>query len=365
MVKGKRKKEKEFCLLFPFPLYLFPKNQKRQKMDNNLNSNIIYEAQILNQDLFRIFAGVYSDFRTAAVNEYKFELEPLSYEEFIQSIQKNLIKCIVLLENRIPTAFLVYTTMISEAIELNLIHCLGDEDLITKRRILLEKFLEETKEERKEKIVCYPMLGSQADFTGDISHYGFKFVGLAVLRFMMQNSNSESILANMKLSEKEENYEITSWSPEYFEDAITVVQEAFAETADALFDPRFKSIEGTRDIIEKIVQNIYGDFLPQASSVLLYDGKPCGFSFVNLTGGKIANLPIVAISKEHQGKGLSKHLLKKSVQTLLDWSKSGEIPILEVNTCTETNNYQALKMYRHIGFKEDYSYPQSYLPVSG
>ena len=34
-----------------------------------------------------------------------------------------------------------------------------------------------------------------------------------------------------------------------------------------------------------------------------------------------------------------------------------------VNTTTETNNFQALKMYRNLGFKEDYNYPQSYLPV--
>ena len=38
-------------------------------------------------------------------------------------------------------------------------------------------------------------------------------------------------------------------------------------------------------------------------------------------------------------------------------------PITEVNTTTETNNFQALKMYRHLGFKEDYNYPQSYLPT--
>lgn len=327
-------------------------------MDSN-----VYEAQILTPSLYRIFAGVYSDFRIAAIEDYKFELEPLSYEDFIRALEKGLMKCIVLLENKIPTAFLVYTTVISEAIELNLIHCLGDEDLITKRKILLEKFMDETTEERKEKIVCYPMLGSQGSFVGDISHYGFKFVGLAVLRFMMQNTNSESIFNNMKLSEKAPEYEITTWSPEYFEDAITIIQSAFENSSDALFDPRFKSIEGTRDILEKIIQNIYGDFLPEATSVLLYDGKPCGFCFVNLTGGKIANLPLVAITKEHQGKGLSKHLLKQSVQTLLDWAKSGEKEISEVNTCTETNNFQALKMYRHVGFKEDYNYAQSFLPI--
>lgn len=328
-----------------------------------MTSNTNYEAKILTKDLFKIFAGVYSDFRNAAVNEYKFELEPLCYEDFIHSVEKNLVQCVVLLENSIPTAFLVYTDAISEAVELNLIHCLGDEDLITKRKILLEKFLEETKEARKSKIVCYPMLGSQADFTGDIAHYGFKFVGLAVLRFMMQNSNSESILNNMKLSEKPEGYKIIAWSNEYLEDAIRIIYEAFKDSSDALFDPRFASLDGTKDILEKVVFNVYGDFLPEATSVLLFEDKPCGFCFTNLTGGKIANIPLVAIEPEHQGEGLSKHMLKKSVQTLLNWTKSGDMAISEVNTCTETNNFQALKMYRHVGFKEDYSYPQSYLPI--
>lgn len=333
-------------------------------MESNTHSNTTYEAKALTPDLYKIFAGVYGDFRVAAVEEYKFELDPLSYEEFIQSVQKGLINCIVLLENHIPTAFLVYTTVISEAVELNIIHCLGDEDLIQKRKILLEKFLEETEELRKEKIVCYPMLGSQADFTGDIAHYGFKFVGLAVLRFMMQNSNSESILNNMKLSEKEDCYELTEWSNDYMFEALTIIQKAFEDTSDALFDPRFKSLEGTKDILEKIIYNVYGDFLPEATSVLLYNGKPVGFCLVNLTGKKIANIPLVAIAQEHRGKGLSKHMLKKSVQTLLEWAKTEALPILEVNTCTETNNFQALKMYRHVGFKEDYSYPQSYLPLS-
>jgi len=28
---------------------------------------------------------------------------------------------------------------------------------------------------------------------------------------------------------------------------------------------------------------------------------------------------------------------------------------------TETNNYKALKIYRSIGFREDYCYPQAYM----
>lgn len=328
-----------------------------------MTSNTIYEAQPLTKYLYKIFAGVYSDFRVAAVEDYKFELEPLSYEDFIDSVEKNLIKCTVLLENQIPTAFLAYTTVISEAIELNVIHCLGDEDLVTKRKILLEKFLNDTEEERKSKIVCYPMIGSQGKFVSDISYYGFKFIGLAVLRFMFQNNNCESILKNVILSEKPPEYEIADWEDEYLEKAVEIVHKAFENSSDALFDPRFKTSEGVRDILSKIINGTYGEFLPEAISVLLFKGEPCGFCFINITGGKIANVPIFAIAPEHQGKGFSKHLLKKSVQTLLDWTKSGKRDFTEINTTTETDNYQALKMYRHIGFKEDYCYPQAYLPI--
>lgn len=328
-----------------------------------MTSNTIYEAQRLDKNLHKIFAGVYSDFRTAALDDYKFELEPLSYEDFIGAVERGLIQCIVLLENHIPTAFLAYTTVISEAIELNLIHCLGDEDVIQKRKVLLEKFLEETEELRKEKIVCYPMLGKQGEFVADIAQYGFKFVGLAVLRFMFQDSSCESILNSATLKEKESCYEITEWKNEYFEEAAQIVQKAFENSSDALFDPRFKSIEGTKDILGKIIGGVYGEFLPEAVSVLVCSGVPCGFCFINITAGKIANVPIFAIAPEHQGKGLSKHLLKKSIQTLLDWTKSSKREFTEINTTTETNNYQALKMYRHVGFKEDYSYAQSYLSV--
>ena len=237
------------------------------------------------------------------------------------------------------------------------------ENMIERAMYLIKKFLELTKAERLDKIVCYPMLGSQKNLIGDIARYGFKFVGIAVLRFMMAGTNSREILKTTQLSQLDNEYRLVDWQDKYFEDAVEVVQEGFETSADALFDPRFKTIEGTRDIISKIVKNIYAEFLPEATTVMLYNNIPVGFCFMNLTGGRIANIPIVSIRKEHQGKGLSKHMLKKSVEKLIEMADNGIKPITEVNTTTETNNFQALKMYRHLGFKEDYNYPQSYLPT--
>ena len=320
-----------------------------------------YEVELLNSNIYKFFAGVYNDFKAKAVDEYKFELEPLPYEEFIDAVEKDYMKCIVLKENEIPTAFLVYTTSISEAVELNLIHCLGTEDELTKIKLLIEKFLELTEVERQTKVVSYPMLGHQAVFTADISKYGFKYIGLAVLRFMMGNASSERILENMKLSERPSEYKLVSYDSSYREDAIRIIHESFRDTQDAIYDTRFKTMEGTEDIINKVVDNIYGEFLPEVTSVLLYHDKPVGFAFANVTGGKIANLPLVAIEKEHRGHGFSEHLLNRSIKTIVDWTKLGKRAFSEVNVTTETNNYKALKMYRRIGFREDFCYPQAYL----
>ena len=320
-----------------------------------------YIAEILDGSTFKIFKGVYNDFKSKAIPEYKFELEPLEYEEFIDAVEKGYLKCIVLKENQIPTAFLVYTTSISEAIELNIIHCLGNEDEITKRKLLIEKFLELTESERQTKVVSYPMLGHQSVFTADIARYGFKFVGLAVLRFMMDNASSERILENMKLPELKEGYKIVSYLDDYREDAIRIIHDSFKDSSDAVYDSRFKTVDGTRDGINKIVENVYGEFLADFSSVLLYNEKPCGFAFANVTGGKIANIPLVAIEKNHRGKGYSEHLLSRSIKMILDWTKLNKRYFSEVNVTTETNNYKALKMYRKIGFREDFCYPQAYL----
>ena len=320
-----------------------------------------YKVELLEKDSYKIFKGVYNDFKSKAIEEYKFELDPLEYDEFIDAVEQKYMNCIILKENEIPTAFLVYTTSISEAIELNIIHCLGTEDEITKIKLLIEKFMECTEVDRTSKVVTYPMLGHQSVFTSDVAKFGFKFIGLAVMRFLMGNASSERILENMKLKELTDGYKVVGYSDLYREDLIKVIHESFKDTQDALFDTRFKTMEGTKDIINKIIENVYGEFLPEVTSVLLYNDLPVGFALSNVTGGTIANVPLVAIDKNHRGKGFSEHLLNRSIKTIVDWTKLDKRYFSEVNVTTETNNYKALKLYRRIGFREDYCYPQAYL----
>ncbi len=322
-----------------------------------------FEARLIEKDDYTAFEPIYNDFKECAVEEYKFELPPIGYKDFINAIEKDLIKCIVLFENSIPTAFLIYTTSISEAIELNIIHSHRMEKFPERSRYLIKEFVRLTREERSDKVVCYPMLGNQKDLINEVALFGFKFIGIVVLRFMMFGTSSRDILEAEEVPHLPEGYSLVEWSDEYYGYAVDIIREAFNNSADALFDPRFNSDKGVRDILTKVTENVYAEFLPQASSILLFDEEPVGLCLMNLTGGSIANIPLFGIKREHQGKGLSKHLLQKSIRKIIDMTDKGERPITEVNTTTETNNFQALNMYRNIGFKEDYNYPQAYLPV--
>lgn len=323
----------------------------------------IYQVEFLQQDKYKLFKGLYTDFIAHAISDYHFELQPLTYDEFIDAVAKGLLHCAVLLENLIPTAFLVYSTAISESVELNVIHCLGDEDLVNKRNKLMEFFMEQTKEARQNSVVCYPMLGSQGEYTPDITHFGFKLIGLIVLRFLMSDSLSSMILENMETPEMDSRYQLVQWNSKYLEGAVNVIHSTFQHTSDALFDTRFTTLDGTRDIIDKVVNSIYGEFLPEATTVLLCDGEPVGFAFANVTGGKIANIPLVGVLEQHRGTGLSVLMLQRVMNTILKSMRAGKRQFSEVNVTTETDNFGALRMYRTVGFREDYSYSQAYLPA--
>ena len=44
-----------------------------------------YQVEFLKEDKYRLFKGLYTDFVAHAVSDYKFELEPLSFNEFIDA----------------------------------------------------------------------------------------------------------------------------------------------------------------------------------------------------------------------------------------------------------------------------------------
>ncbi len=320
----------------------------------------IYKVETYNSAYQRIFSGVYNDFKKNAATDYNFELAPLDYEHFIKSVEEGLLNCLILFEDDIPTGFLVYTTIISESLELNIIHCIGNENINAKRKLLLEKFIELNKHLMREKVVTYPMLGKQASFAAEIVDFGFETVNTSVMTFNLSDIAAINKTKDIYVPKLPHDYSITNWKTVYFKDAADVIHQAFKDSSDALFDSRFTTVKGSKDIVEKITDNIYGQFLPGITKVLLYKKHPVGFCFANLTNDKIANVPIVAILKKHRNYGFGKILLKQLVDNLLTSAITGGWMLKELNASCDSDNIAAVNMYKAIGFTEQYTYPQAY-----
>ncbi len=322
----------------------------------------MYETVVLEEKYFRVFQGAYNDFRFRARSDYKFEIDPLLYEDFIDSFKKNLINCIVLLEDSIPTGFLAYTTIPEGTVELFVIHCLGNELLNEKRKALFEKFLEVTKSIRKHSLVSYAMLGVQESFQPIVAQYGFNFIDTGVVAFDINNKQLVKELSLFNFLELPIGYKLTPYRDIYFEDLAKAIHNAFKNSSDVNFDNRFLSLEGCLDITSKITDSIYGRFLPQASKILLYENKLVGFCLANVTGDGVANLPLIGIVEEHRGQKLSEPLVKAAVCDVIKLQQGGIIELHELNASLDLNLISALKMYETAGFSESYRYYQAYLP---
>ena len=322
----------------------------------------MYEITVLEEKYYRIFQGVYNDFRLKARTDYRFEIDPLLYEDFISSLEKELISCIILLEDSIPTGFMAYSTVQPDTIEVFVVHCLGNENIEEKRKLLFDKFMELTKNQRKHAIVSYPMLGVQENLKKIAAQHGFQFIDTGVVAFDIKNKQLTKDLARLKLPDLPIGYKLTPYRDIYFEELSEVILNSFKESSDCKFDLRFNSIEGCRDITSKITTSIYGRFLPQASKVLLYENKLVGFCLINIIGDGIANLSLIAIAPEHRGQKLSKPLVRAAVMDIIDLYQGGIIELNELNATLDLNMQSALSMYEGVGFNQAYKYSQSYLP---
>lgn len=324
----------------------------------------MYQTRVLSENYFKIFAGVYNNFRSKCASDYKFEIGPLNYDEFIEYFNKKLINCIILLEDDIPTGFLAYSCASSDVIELFLIHILGSENIDEKRDALMENFMLETTQRRKQALVSYPMLGVQTDYRDRAANFGFKFIDLGVMVFDINNKRLIKEIEQLNLYSIPIGYKIVPYSDIYSDELAGVILKSFDESSDINFDVRFGSIEGCRDIVEKITKSVYGRFLSHSSKVLLHENKLIGFCLSNVTGDSIGNIPLVGILKEHRGMGLSKLLLKSVVGDVVKLNQSGLVTLSEINASVDLDNSHAVKMYEDAGFTRSYSYPQAYLPKS-
>ena len=305
---------------------------------------------------------LYGSFVSVAQADFFFELPPIGFNDFKANFEENFVKAYIC-KSDIPEGFLLYSDTLTQGVEITLIFTLHKENSIEVQTELIKKFVKDAKEKYSGKIISYPMLGVQNNFTQEITNLGFTPVGEAILEFNFHNTVSQVVLKKSKTVDLPEKYTVDSWNDIYSEKAAALILEEFSKLNDAKFDPRFKTLEGSNQVLECITKGYYGEFLKNATTVLKYNNEPIGFCFTNLTTDEIANVPLLVLSNEHKGKGLGTYMLKNSVTILNNAIINGDNAIKAINTTCDTGNFPAMNTYRKIGFKEKTYYTHAFMEV--
>ena len=303
--------------------------------------------------------SIYSAFCKNAKEDYLFEAPPIPFQDFMMNFKEGFIEG-YLCKNPTVDAFLLYTTSLGNAIEITLLYTRENTNNYVMKNALLERFLTDIKQQYSNSIISYPMLGVQNDYAQDITNIGFKLVGEMIVEFNFSNPISHVLLSKADVKIPQLPFNIDRWQDVYLDDAAECLCQEFSQLNDVKFDPRFLTIDGSKEVLECITKGYYGKFLPQATTVLRHEHKPIGYCFVNLTADDIANIPLIYISKEYKQQGLGAFILKNSVTSLKNAIADEQLAVKVVNATCDTDNFPAVRTYRKLGFKEKNYYAHAY-----
>lgn len=325
--------------------------------------NAIFSVLKLNVHNVHKIKNIYNDCKKKSFSDYNFELELLDFESFAMNIKNGMLQGFFVIENSEPKAFLLFTDSINSAVEINIIHTIDETQSVHLKTLLVEALLANLKKNISKKTISYPMMGKQSDFVDKISDYGFKFVNQSVFRFYLNDEESINVFNKVLLTESISEYTLKNWEDAYIDEVSALIYKEFSSAKDSLYDERFLSLGGSKSVIKDITSGYYGVFLPDHTKVLFHNGKCIGACLINLTIDTMANVPLIAVNSDYKNKGLGIYLLKNAVDSLLKSLNVSKLSIKEINATADSDNLAAVKMYKKLGFKVDFSYAHAYLKL--
>jgi GNAT superfamily N-acetyltransferase len=324
------------------------------------------QAIALNRSTLAPFRPLYNHFCQVAKTDYRWDIDPIDYDTLSVALDQGILMGLGVTDpaSNAPLGFMLYRLEPHKAIEINVIYLVPEAEPKTALDRLMRRFVEEVKQLRDWDVISYAMLGKQESLIRTITWYGFQPMGQAVLQFDLQNPLTIQILMQQKPKPLPEGYSLDHWQPKYAEGVAETLYEAFSKAADALWDPRFRSLPGTQGIVSMLTTGEMGTHLPRCTTVLLKEGVPVGVCFMLEAKLGVGNIPLVGVRPSEKGKGFGTLLLKSTLDNTIKAILDGQVGLFEITATMETDNFSAIKMYRRVGFTEEYNYPHVYLEHS-
>lgn len=329
------------------------------RVANMTENNKLKIIEIVAENIYSL-QEMYNDFTLKAIDDYKFEGEPIPFHQIKELIVNGHINALILNDEDQQIGFMFYVAEHHGAIQVNLLYMKEHKGAYLQKLQLLNYLKDKFKDIPNWNNISYIMNGIEKPFTREIPLAGFKLIGQAVVKFTFNNAISLQIVNKLIDSENVKDYTVECWNDKYLEDASIVINEAFKDSKDSNFEPRYKTVEGCLEIVENITSGLFGKFLPEETTMLLHEGNLTGVCFAITSQMGSANIPLVGIKKDHKRKGLGIYLLKSTILKMINSVISQKIFVKDINATVETDNYSAIKMYRKVGFIEFNNYTHAY-----
>jgi GNAT superfamily N-acetyltransferase len=307
---------------------------------------------------------LYQDFCQVAESDYGWPQNAVNFESLKSVLEYGLIKGYIIYDCLADKdiGFVFYAIENYRALEIKVLYLLPD--IIVKPVVddVFNQLIEEFKKTEGWDVVSYALMGSaQQRYTNFITWYGFKPIGQAIVKFHLMDGISVEILQKQQLAPLPPGYRFVSWDAQYRQGVIDVLTEAFAESVDALWDPRFRSREGVSEALAFVHSGNYGLFWPECNTILLNaEDKPVGICLLNVVNPEEANIPLIGLAKSERKHKLGRGLLAQTVHKTIREVVNGKLTIRSISATVATSNIPAIKMYRHTAFQESCWYPHIY-----
>jgi ribosomal protein S18 acetylase RimI-like enzyme len=141
--------------------------------------------------------------------------------------------------------------------------------------------------------------------------------------------------------------DIVSWSPARVSGAARVAWLGYRNQIDARVCEDYSTESGCEGYLRSLVETPgCGIFVPEASYCALDSrGTVCGFVIVSRVSPTGAMIPQISILPSHQGRGLGRALMARSLSTLADHGRK------TVGLTVTVENRRAIEWYKREGFR--------------
>jgi hypothetical protein len=324
---------------------------------------VLQIAPITSNNIDRL-QPAYTQFQQIAQVEYGWPLAAIGFDGLKQIISMGMLQGYLMedpVANRV-VGFMLYNIEPFGALEIKVIYIADDQPVKSSLDQLMTVFIRDIQQLDGWETVSYPMLGQgQNRYSPYITWYGFKPVGQSVVKFNMFDGISVEIFKRLQLPALPEGYRMVSWDPQYTQGVIDVLTDAFSDSADSLWDPRFRNRAGMEEAFSFVQSGGYGKFWPSCITILLNaSDQPVGVCLLNIVSPEEANIPLVGILNSERKHKLGRVILAETIRKCIYEVIEGKIITSTISATVATANFAAIKMYRNTAFQEEHWYPHVY-----